>query len=62
MTEPDTCVVDGCGWGDGGTAAGKPSPMCGQGSWRYECRMNWLSTDPEDLEPYSVYLANKPGG
>lgn len=26
------------------------------GSMREECYVNWVSADPEDLEPYEVYL------
>jgi hypothetical protein len=61
-TEPDDppCVVDGCGWGDPAADGSWTKPTCGQGSWRYECRLNWASTDPEDREPYGVYLAERP--
>jgi hypothetical protein len=55
--EPSSCVVDGCGWGEPDADGSWTKPMCGQGSWRHECRLNWASTDPEDREPYSVYLA-----
>lgn len=52
----ETCVVEGCDWGDDGHGNTVGKPMCGQGSWRPECRINWCSADPEDLEPYGEYL------
>ena len=51
------CAVAECEWGTGGTILGRSAPFCGGfGSWQPECAINWLSADPEDLEPYADYL------
>lgn len=58
---PDRCRAEGCAWETGpGTSSGGPGPACpgGRGGPRL-CAIDWLSTDPEDLEPYADWCAEQ---
>lgn len=51
------CVLKGCDADEIGTAHGGAPMRCGgYGANNPGCMANWLSADPEDLEPYGEYL------
>lgn len=54
--EGPRCPVPRCG--ALGTADDETPMLCrGFGHWDERCMANWLSCDPEDIEPYADYLA-----
>lgn len=54
LTGDEICVVDGC---TSGALGGGPMLCSGYGSSQGPCIADWLSTDPEDLEPYADFVA-----
>lgn len=59
MSKDEECAASGCDWTTLGTLSGAPRPRCGGYGGPKGCAMDWLSNDPEDLEPYEDWLAER---